>query len=393
MMMAATMTCRERLLAAIRHEDVDRVPCSPRLGPALRILYDDRTTEDLALRAASTGDIALDPTFYADTGIPNVLYGTGDAAPGLDGAEITTTTEDEGDCLVVTRTFHTPAGQMREVRKKPKPGHTEYGSSPDPAHLEHMVKGPDDLDKVRYLVPDPAHYDIGAQYHEMVERVGEFGLVAVCVRSPFDLQLGFLRAVEDLMVDYYVNRPFFDELCRMWFEKMMAETKAVLEKGAKAVLGSWYFTSLSTGWSPAMFREVFLPMIAAHVDLVHSYDAVYDYYDDGKCMAIIDMIKEARVDVLETLTPPPVGDVDLAEVKRRIGDSVCLKGYGDLLYVIKKGSPEDVENMVSQAMEIAAPGSGFIMGTSDSIREDTPRENIRAYFDAVLKYGTMHAGR
>jgi uroporphyrinogen decarboxylase len=141
-----------------------------------------------------------------------------------------------------------------------------------------------------------------------------------------------------------------------------------------------------------MFREVFLPMITAHVDLVHSYGAVYDYYDDGKCMGIIDMIKEAGVDVFETLTPPPVGDVDLAEVKRRIGDSVCLKGYGDLLYVIKMGTPQDVDGMVREAMQIAAPGGGFIMGTSDSIREDTPRENIRAYFDAVREYGRVGSG-
>jgi len=91
--------------------------------------------------------------------------------------------------------------------------------------------------------------------------------------------------------------------------------------------------------------------------------------------------------VLETLTPPPVGDVDLAEVKRRIGDRVCLKGYGDLLYVIKMGTPAAVENMVREAMEIAAVGSGFIFGTSDSIREGTPRENVRAYFESARKYG------
>src|SRR4030042_1127911 len=104
-----------------------------------------------------------------------------------------------------------------------------------------------------------------------------------------------------------------------------------------------------------MFREVFLPQIKAQGELVHSHGAMYVYYDDGKCMGIIDMIKEAGVDVLETLTPPPVGDVDLGEVKRRIGDTVCLKGYGDLLYVIKMGTPRDVENMVKKAMAIAAP--------------------------------------
>ena len=40
-------------------------------------------------------------------------------------------------------------------------------------------------------------------------------------------------------------------------------------------------------------------------------------------------------------------------------------------------------------MEVAAPGSGFIFGTSDSIREGTPRENVRTYFEAARKYGQM----
>ena len=48
---------------------------------------------------------------------------------------------------------------------------------------------------------------------------------------------------------------------------------------------------------------------------------------------------------------------------------------------------DTVERMVREAMEIAAPGSGFIFGTSDSIRENTPRENIRVYFDAARRYG------
>jgi len=42
-------------------------------------------------------------------------------------------------------------------------------------------------------------------------------------------------------------------------------------------------------------------------------------------MAIVDLVADAGIDVLETLTPPPVGDVDLAAVKRRIGDRVCLR--------------------------------------------------------------------
>jgi uroporphyrinogen decarboxylase len=82
-----------------------------------------------------------------------------------------------------------------------------------------------------------------------------------------------------------------------------------------------------------------------------------------------------------------VGDVDLAETKRLYGDRTCLKGYVDLLYVLKMGTVEDVERTVRGAIQVAAPGGGFILGTSDSIREGTPAENVRAYFETAHKYG------
>ena len=391
--MPAVMTSKERLWAAARHEEVDKVPCSPRLGQALRILYDDCATadSDLALRAEADDEIDLDPHFLIGTGVPNVLWTDDDNPRGLKDVQIVLSVEDDGPCDIITRVVRTPVGQLREVLRKPKPGRLEYGLSPNPARLERLVKGPEDLNALRYLVPDPANYPIGRAYHDTVQHVGERGMVLAQIRSPLDAQAGAAYALEDMMVDYFERRDFLNELLRIWFDKMMAETTAVLEAGADAIFASWYFCSLSVGWSPAIFREVFLPMIKAHVELVHAYDAIYDYYDDGLCMGIADMIEGAGVDVFETLTPPPVGDVDLAELKRRIGDRVCLKGYGDLLWVIKHGTPEDVESMVREAMEVAAPGGGFIMGTSDSIREGTPRENVVAYFTAAREYGQQAA--
>ena len=100
----------------------------------------------------------------------------------------------------------------------------------------------------------------------------------------------------------------------------------------------------------------------------------------------------AGADVIETLTPPPVGDVDLVEAKRLYGGKTCLKGYIDLIYVLKHGTPELIEQTVREAIAVAAPGGGFILGTSDSIRDGTPEANVRAYFAAAHRYGTyQHA--
>jgi uroporphyrinogen-III decarboxylase len=99
------------------------------------------------------------------------------------------------------------------------------------------------------------------------------------------------------------------------------------------------------------------------------------------------LLADCGVDVLETCTPPPVGDFDLRQAKAAIGSRVTLKGYVDLLYVVLRGTPQQVERTVAEAMEIAMPGGGFIIGSSDSFREGTPPGNVDAYFTACLKYG------
>jgi len=179
----------------------------------------------------------------------------------------------------------------------------------------------------------------------------------------------------------------FDALIDLCHERMMSETAAALDDGVEIIFGSWFYESLSAGWSPTIWWEVFLPKLTEHVALVHSAGGLYHLYDDGKLMGVLDWLADAGVDVVSTCTPPPVGDFDLAQAKRRLGDRLCFKGYVDLLYVVKEGTPELIERTVREAMAIGKPGGGFILGSSDSFRDGTPVENVRAYFDAARRYG------
>lgn len=78
--------------------------------------------------------------------------------------------------------------------------------------------------------------------------------------------------------------------------------------------------------------------------------------------------------------------MDLKAAKAAVGERICLNGNVDLLNVIAHGTPDLIRETVRQAMLDAAPGGGFILGTSDSIR-DAPIENVRAYFAAAREYG------
>jgi len=374
----AAMTGRERILTAIRHEEPDRVPVSPRVGAWLTAEFGKT---DLATQLEKLPD--MDPMFIVSGGTPNTLssYPEEYALPGV---EVDQKRYREGEFTVVERTFHTPDGDLSDRTKIPPSGR-EFGVSPNPIKTEHVVKGPGDLDALRYILHDVnTHFDFVQSY---TQRLGDRGVVMVCVRSALDHNAGYARDMQDLMMDYYDDRAFFDALVGIFQERSLAQIKAAIEGGVEFIFGSWYFNSLSAGWSPSIFEEVFVPQLREHVALTHRLGALYDYYDDGKLADSMALIAGTGIDVLETCTPPPVGDFDLATAKETIGVQTTLKGYVDLLYVVKHGTPQLVRDTVRDAMEIAKPGGGFIIGSSDSFREGTPRENITAYFDACKTYG------
>lgn len=290
----------------------------------------------------------------------------------------------EGNYEIVERTFHTPAGKLSDRTKIPPCGR-EYGISPNPIRTEFLVKSREDLGPLQYiLAPVNTDFDF---LGKATQQIGDRGVVMVCIRSALDHNAGDARDMQDLMMDYYEDRNFFDSLLSIFHKRSLAQIKAALEGGADFIFGSWYFNSLSSGWSPAIFREVFIPQIREHVELTHRHNAIYDYYDDGKVKDSMVMIADTGIDIFETCTPPPVGDFDLASAKEVIGKKTTLKGYVDLLYVVKHGTPELVEQTVRETMEIAKPGGGFIIGSSDSFREGTPMENVTTYFEACKKYG------
>ncbi len=377
------MTGRERILAAIAHQEPDRVPISPRVGAWMTATYGDSS---LATQLDKLPD--MDFMHIVGEPTPNYLISYPDQYD-LPEVQVEQTKYEEGDYQVVERTFCTPAGDLSDRTKIPPSGR-EYGVSPNPLKTEFLLKGPEDLDALRYILPE---VNTNLSYVQDAEQqIGERGVVMVCVRSALDHNAGDARGMQSLMIDYYDDRGLFDELLDIFHQRSLAQVKAALEGAAEFIFGSWYYNSLSAGWSPQMFEELFVPQIREHVELTHSYNAYYDYYDDGKLAASMEMIADTGIDVLETCTPPPVGDFDLAEAKQKIGERTTIKGYVDLLYVVKHGTPELVEQTVREAMEIAAPGGGFIIGSSDSFREGTPMENIDTYFEACKKHGLYGGG-
>jgi uroporphyrinogen decarboxylase len=116
--------------------------------------------------------------------------------------------------------------------------------------------------------------------------------------------------------------------------------------------------------SPRQFREFVTPYL---VQLVQGYRDLGFYvikHTDGNIMPIIDQLIESRPHALHSLDPQ--GGVDIAEVKRRYGDQVCLIGNVNC-GLLDTGTDEQVIASARYALEHGSPGGGYIFSTSNCI--------------------------
>ncbi len=375
------LSSKERLLRTIRHEEVDRVAISPRDGDYLEGVLGCCCVHHCIWWRDQYFHHDLMPIYIPQQN-NYLLHHSG---PYSDLANVSVEIETKstgGDVVEVRRQFKTPAGILTDRRSVARPGGVV-----DFDHIvEGLVKDRADLERIRFLLPSPKDAFIG-EIPLQQEAIGDKGILLVSATQSVDQFLMDALGVQNALLMYYDDRVLLTQLLRIFQDYHRAILKRVLELGVAVVFEPWYNCSMSVGWSPAQFREMFLPLIKENVELVHSYGAYVDYYDDGKMTSELEDLADAGVDIVETLSPPPMGDVDLGSVKHRIGHRVCLKGYIDQVNLICFGKPEQVRQAVREALEVAKPGGGFILGTADSFRPESPSENIKAYFDAAHEFG------
>lgn len=380
-----SVTSKERILAAIQHREGDFVPISPRIWAFLLGHYGSMEPA-IYLRAAEEFD--FDPILCLNSGISEYLMHPADGTPPFnDLAEVSVELKIErmGALTEYHRKIHTPAGSLSSVFKIGKAGQ-EYGISPNFHHLEYPVKQATDLEKVKYLLPDPATLNL-KRYFNNVLLFGERGLVFYRLCAGVDQFMADAFGLENLLLLYLDDPDLFRRAFQLFLDYYQSLLKHCLENGITNIFESWFNFSLSSGWSPEMHREFIIPAVKTNLALIHQYDGRMLFYDDGKMQQILPDLAALGVDVIETLSPPPTGDVDMSQAKAIARGKTCLKGNIDIVNVLLRGTPDQVEMKVAELMDMCKGDGGFILSTSDAIRDETPVENLKRYFAAGRKYG------
>ena len=135
--------------------------------------------------------------------------------------------------------------------------------------------------------------------------------------------------------------------------------------------------------NPALYQQYVQPRHRRMHEALAAAGGVPITHICGRCSALLEAIANAHTVGLETLTPRPLGDADLADAKRRIGDRVVLKGNLDPVHVVCAPTPQEVATATRQCLEVGTPGSGYILSVADCLVPGTPLANVQAIADTV----------
>jgi uroporphyrinogen decarboxylase len=169
-------------------------------------------------------------------------------------------------------------------------------------------------------------------------------------------------------------------------EVNLGMAKEVAARGVRIVYtGDDYAGATAPLMSPAHFRDLFAPALKRVVGGFKSLGLLVIKHTDGNLWPIIDMIVDSGIDCLDPIDP--IAGMDLAEVKKRFGGRVALKGNVDCSHLMTLGTPADVAAATRAALRAGAPGGGYILSSSNSIHSTVRPENYVALMQTLRELG------
>ncbi|MFX1412993.1 MAG: uroporphyrinogen decarboxylase family protein [Promethearchaeota archaeon] len=161
--------------------------------------------------------------------------------------------------------------------------------------------------------------------------------------------------------------------------------KSYMEAGAEVFVESGDL-AYKTGpmMSPKKFTELLLPAYKIITDAVHERGGKIVLHTDGHITPLLDFIVNCGFDGLHSLEP--TARVDLALVKKKVGDKLCLMGNIDIAHILTYGSKEEVFNAVKSAIKTAGQGGGFIVSAAN-MHPGVNVQNLRWMVEATKEFG------
>lgn len=367
------MTERERVLAILNHKEPDQLPW-----------FADFAYWVDSMKASGTFPVQYENT-RLDDGLQKMHrdFGTGFYLQGFqpwtskaNGWEAKV--EKNGGTTVTTIT--TPVGELREVQKY-SPISFSNGIT------EHLIKDIDDLKTFLWLTQHTSYtpeYEFALQRYQTIADNG----IVLCYtpKSPLMDLVAIHAGVENVTYMIMDDEDAFaaildeleekyDEACRIAVESP-AECIMIPENISSECVASFYHKYMKRyhqKWT-GRIRE------AGKFSFVHQ---------DGTVRGLISQLsKESKFDVIEAVTPFPVGDVDIAEVADLVDDSTVIwGGIPGGMFNELSCSDQEFDEHVIHCIEVMTSSPRYVLGVADQVVPGSSMRRVKRVRELVDQYG------
>jgi uroporphyrinogen decarboxylase len=135
---------------------------------------------------------------------------------------------------------------------------------------------------------------------------------------------------------------------------------------------------------PELVEKLFGESYRRVSELVHKRNKKLIWHSCGNIYAFLDKFVEWGFDGVFTLEP--TAGMELAKVRDQVGHKLVLVGNLDVSYLLVRGTRDEVESAVKQAVRDAAPGGGYILSASHSHTSVDPTR-LQWMIEAAHKWG------
>jgi uroporphyrinogen decarboxylase len=331
------MNKRERVLAALNHQQPDKIP------------YDIRFTQEAHAKMA-------------------VYYGDPDFASKL------------GNHL--TRLSCEPANSWVEVA--PNIWEDQFGVQwdrsidKDIGNVCNRLVTPETLDD--YGFPDPDDPSRYAGY-EAISKDKNDRFILVNLGFSLYERAWTLLGMENLLMAMITDRAFVHDL----FDRILAFNLKVIGNVCAydidaMIFGDDWGMQRGLQMGPNMWREYIQPRIKQMYGLVKSSGKYVFIHSCGKVDEIFPDLIEIGLDVFNPFQPEAM---DVYKIKNQYGDQLTFFGGISVQKTLPYGTVTQVKDEVSHLLEVVGKNGGYIASPSHSIPGDAKPENIAAMIEIL----------
>lgn len=401
------MTPRERILAALNHQPVDRIPVDfggtnetgiaavayARLRRHLGIdqrpfrlldLYQQLAKVEEQARAFAGGNVVplvFEAKEYRPWTLPD---GTQCEVPSRWQA---LRQEDGSDVLLGPQgkplLRRAPDGYWFDPVGPLCPG---MESAADIPRFMPMIKI---MDRATYI--DETLDDLAARARRLYEEtdyaiVGQFGGHIFAAAQ-------LLRGMANFMCDLVADKPFARALMDTLAEAHMEEFEPYIAAVGPYVQVIHVADDLGAQNGPQLSPELFREMVRPPMERLYQFikqrtDAKLFLHSCGSVYKLIPDLIEMGVDILNPVQVS-AADMDTAKLKREFGRDLVFWGGGcDTQKILPFGTPQQVREEVKRRVDDLGP-EGFVFAQVHNIQPGVPPQNLEAMWQAAAEFGAV----